>query len=231
MAQGSTVEFDDVFVVRETETALLCRIGDTVRWVAHSRLQPGRTVEHPGDLGVLVLAWDFAVEFWDGAMSDKRRRPLCDGVRLGGLPCRVARLPGSRSVSLTTQQPRGSTRLRRRWVLPIAKPTCAWRREKPAHEAVTKHPAQLSAMHLSRHRRHGRADETLVLPRVRLPLQATAQATAPVCARHGRGPKTPEEAPSAVKIPHYRSGSIGLLLDTGCRVSLFPEVTQRPNPW
>src|SRR5438034_7565911 len=50
----------------------------------------------PGDLGVLVLPWDFAVEFWDGAMSDKRRRPLCDGVRLNGLPCRVARLPGSR---------------------------------------------------------------------------------------------------------------------------------------
>jgi hypothetical protein len=96
MTQGSTVEFGDVFVVRETKTALLCRIGEKVRWVAHSRLQPGSTVEHPGDLGVLVLPWDFALEFWDGAMSDKRRRPLCDGVRLDGLPCRVARLPGSR---------------------------------------------------------------------------------------------------------------------------------------
>ncbi len=96
MAQGPTVEFGDVFVVRETETALLCRIGDKFHWVAHSRLQPGSTVEHRGDLGVLMLAWAFAVEFWDGAMSDKRRRPLCDGVRLGGLPCRVARLPGSR---------------------------------------------------------------------------------------------------------------------------------------
>ena len=96
MARGPSVEFGDVFVVRETETALLCRTGDQFRWVAHSRLQPGSTVQHPGDLGVLVLEWDFAVEFWDGAMSDKRRRSLCDGVRLGGRPCRVARLPGSR---------------------------------------------------------------------------------------------------------------------------------------
>ena len=96
MARGPSVELGDVFVVRETETALLCRVGDKCHWVAHSRLQPGSTVEHPGDLGVLVLAWDFAVEFWDSARSDKRRRPLCDGVRLGGLPCRVTRLPGSR---------------------------------------------------------------------------------------------------------------------------------------
>jgi len=57
--------------VRETETALLCRIGEKFHWVAHGRLQPGSTVEHPGDLGVLVLPWDFAVEFWDGAISDK----------------------------------------------------------------------------------------------------------------------------------------------------------------
>ena len=96
MARGPSVELGDVFVVRETETALLCRVGDKCHWVAHSRLQPGSTVEHPGDLGVLALAWDSAVEFWDGAMSDKRRRPLCDGVRLNGLPCRVARRPGSR---------------------------------------------------------------------------------------------------------------------------------------
>ena len=96
MAQGPTVEFGEVFVVRVTETALLCRIGEKHHWVAHSRVQPGSTVEHPGDLGVLVLAWDVAVEFWDGARSDRRRQPLCDGVRLGRLPCRVARLAGSR---------------------------------------------------------------------------------------------------------------------------------------
>ena len=65
MAPGPTVEFGEVFVVRETETALLCRIGEKFHWVAHSRLQPGSTVEHPGDLGVLVLPWDFAVEFWE----------------------------------------------------------------------------------------------------------------------------------------------------------------------
>ena len=33
MAEGPTVEFSDVFVVRETETALLCRIGDARRTV------------------------------------------------------------------------------------------------------------------------------------------------------------------------------------------------------
>ena len=99
MAPGPTVEFGDVSVVRETETALLCLIGEKFRWVAHSRLQPGSTVEHPGDLGVLMLPWDFAVEFWDGAMSDQRRRPLCDGVRLDGLPCRVGRLTGARFCS------------------------------------------------------------------------------------------------------------------------------------
>jgi hypothetical protein len=41
VAQGPTVEFSDVFVVRETETALLCRIGAKFHWVAHGRLQPG----------------------------------------------------------------------------------------------------------------------------------------------------------------------------------------------
>jgi len=59
MARGPTVEFGDVFVVRETETALLCRIGEKLHWVAHGRLQPKSTVEHPGDFGVLVLPWDF----------------------------------------------------------------------------------------------------------------------------------------------------------------------------
>jgi hypothetical protein len=96
MAQAPTVEFGDVLVMRETETALLCRIGEKCRWVARSRPQPGSTVQHPGDLGVLVLPLDFAIEFWDGAMPDKRRWCLCDGVRLDGLPCGVARLPGSR---------------------------------------------------------------------------------------------------------------------------------------
>jgi hypothetical protein len=96
MVRGPTVEFADVFVVRETETALLCRIGEKCHWVAHGRLQPGSTVQHPGDLGMLVLPWDFAVEFWDGAMSDERRRPRCDGARMDGRPCHAPRLLGSR---------------------------------------------------------------------------------------------------------------------------------------
>jgi len=99
MAQGPTGEFGEVFVVRETETALLCRIGEKSR-VVHGRLQPGSTVQHPGDLGVLVLPWDFAVEFWDGAIGDKRRRrasvdPECNPKRSTGrvrepAPCSLA---------------------------------------------------------------------------------------------------------------------------------------------
>ena len=154
MAPARTVEFGDVSVMRETETALLCRIGEKFRWVAHSRLQPGSTVEHAGDLGVLVLAWDYAVEFWDGAMSDKRRRPLCDGVRLGGLPCRVARLPGSRFCFAHD-------------------PTTASEREAgqalgPASSIVRDASPSTSSTRTSR-RNVGPA------ARVRLPLQATAQ--------------------------------------------------------
>ena len=62
MAHAPTVGFLDVLVVRETKLALLCRIGEKRHWVAHNRLQPGSTVRHQGDIGVLVLTWDFAVE-------------------------------------------------------------------------------------------------------------------------------------------------------------------------
>ena len=46
MAQGPTVEFGDVFVVRETETALLCRIGDnsTREREAAQRLGPANSL-------------------------------------------------------------------------------------------------------------------------------------------------------------------------------------------
>ena len=62
MAHASTVEFEGVFVRRETKLALLCRIGEASHWVARRRLQPGSTVQRPGAGGVLVLSWDFAVE-------------------------------------------------------------------------------------------------------------------------------------------------------------------------
>ena len=41
MAEGPTVEFSDVFVVRETETALLCRIGEKFHWVDTAASSPG----------------------------------------------------------------------------------------------------------------------------------------------------------------------------------------------
>ena len=139
MTHAPTVEVGQVFVVRETKLALLCRIGVRSHWLAHSRLQPGSTVQHPGDLGVLVLTWDFAVErglvFLRRAppLSDKRRRPLCDGLRGDGLPCRGTRRPDSHfcfAHDPTTAREREVGQAR---ALANARDALARRREKPAH--------------------------------------------------------------------------------------------------
>jgi hypothetical protein len=54
----ATVVLDDVEVVRETELALLCRIGGQRHWVARMQLLAGTDVRHAGDRGRLVLpAW------------------------------------------------------------------------------------------------------------------------------------------------------------------------------
>lgn len=96
MAHVPTVEFPNVFVVREAELALFCEIGGKHYWVARSRLEPGSTVRREGDVGVVVVSWDFALECGWVPREKTRRRSRCGGLTLKGLPCRSAQLPRSR---------------------------------------------------------------------------------------------------------------------------------------
>ena len=56
------VEFAGVEVLDEDDLVLLCRVGRHRHWFAVDRLQPGTTVAHRGDRGLLVLDRQFAVE-------------------------------------------------------------------------------------------------------------------------------------------------------------------------
>ena len=57
-----TIEIRGVTVMRQTDVALLCRMGNQHRWIAPTQLQPGSTVARPGDVGIVVLKRPFAVE-------------------------------------------------------------------------------------------------------------------------------------------------------------------------
>ena len=57
-----TIEIRGVTVMRQTDVALLCRMGNQHRWIAPTQLQPGSTVAHSGDVGTIVLKRPFAVE-------------------------------------------------------------------------------------------------------------------------------------------------------------------------
>jgi hypothetical protein len=57
-----TVEITDVILVRKTSLALLCQIGLRKHWIAPSRLQRGSTVANAGDIGMIVLDRDFALQ-------------------------------------------------------------------------------------------------------------------------------------------------------------------------
>ena len=57
-----TIEIRGVTVMRLTDVALLCRMGNQHRWIAPTQLQPGSTVAHSGDVGTIVLKRPFAVE-------------------------------------------------------------------------------------------------------------------------------------------------------------------------
>jgi hypothetical protein len=61
MQYGDTIEIRGVTVMRQTETKLLCRLGNQHRWIAPSELQPGSTVACEGDVGIIVLNRPFAV--------------------------------------------------------------------------------------------------------------------------------------------------------------------------
>jgi hypothetical protein len=56
------VEFVGVEVLDEDDLVLLCRVGRRRHWFGVDRLQPGTTVAHRGDRGLLVLDRQFARE-------------------------------------------------------------------------------------------------------------------------------------------------------------------------
>ena len=62
MKYEDTIEIRGVTVMRQTDVALLCRMGSQHRWIAPSQFQPGSTVVRQGDVGIIVLKRPFAVE-------------------------------------------------------------------------------------------------------------------------------------------------------------------------
>jgi len=99
-AQEETVEIRGVTLLRKTPFVLLCQIGNREHWIAPSRLMPGSTLRHPGDVGLIVVARDFAVE--RGLLqargftpSRADRTPRCESPRSDGAPCAAPRRTGS----------------------------------------------------------------------------------------------------------------------------------------
>src|SRR5438128_11666907 len=62
MQYEDTIEIRGVTVMRQTDGALLCRMGNQHRWIAPTQLRPGSTVACEGDVGIVVLKRPFAVE-------------------------------------------------------------------------------------------------------------------------------------------------------------------------
>ena len=62
MQYEDTFEIRGVTVVRQTDAALLCRMGNQDRWIGPTEFLPGSTVAHQGDVGIVVLKRPFAVE-------------------------------------------------------------------------------------------------------------------------------------------------------------------------
>jgi hypothetical protein len=61
MQYEDTIEIRGVSVLRQTDAALLCRMGNQHRWIASTHLQPGSTIACEGDVGIVVLERPFAV--------------------------------------------------------------------------------------------------------------------------------------------------------------------------
>jgi len=57
-----TIEIRAVTVMRETDLALLCRIGSQHRWIRSAQLLSGSTIARVGDVGTIFLGQPFAVE-------------------------------------------------------------------------------------------------------------------------------------------------------------------------
>lgn len=56
------VTLTHVKVVRRTEASLRCRIGEAEYWIPMYELRDGTTVGREGDVGVLVVDEQFALE-------------------------------------------------------------------------------------------------------------------------------------------------------------------------
>ena len=61
MRYEDTIEIRGVTVMRQTDLALLCQMGNQQVWIAPAQLQVGSTVGRPGDVGTIVLERRFAV--------------------------------------------------------------------------------------------------------------------------------------------------------------------------
>jgi hypothetical protein len=95
MGYARTVEFGDVLVLCKTKWALFCRIAGKSHSLALSRRQPGSTVQHAGDRGVLVLMRDFALAR-GLIVNEPGPRARCGDRRRDGLPCASFPRTGSR---------------------------------------------------------------------------------------------------------------------------------------
>ena len=92
MQYEDTIEIRGVTVMRETDVALLCRMGNQHRWIALTQLQPGSTVAGLGDAGIVVLKRPFAIEQGlvpfqgphDPRCADGRGHPEVPGESAGG---------------------------------------------------------------------------------------------------------------------------------------------------
>lgn len=92
MQYEDTIEIRGVTVTRETDVALLCRMGSQHRWITPAELQPGSTVACLGDAGIVVLKRPFAIEQGlvpfqgphDPRCSDGRGHPEVPGEPAGG---------------------------------------------------------------------------------------------------------------------------------------------------
>ena len=62
MQYEDTIEIRGVTVMRQTDMALLCRMGNQQRWIVPTQFQAGSTVVRQGDVGIIVLKRPFAVE-------------------------------------------------------------------------------------------------------------------------------------------------------------------------
>jgi hypothetical protein len=57
------VTVPDVTVLRALDDALMCRIEKHVRWIPMEKLRDGSTIRQQGDVGMLVVPREFAVEW------------------------------------------------------------------------------------------------------------------------------------------------------------------------